>query len=138
MVSPHDAHTESTVGRETTLNPSDEDIVDGVPSPDGGPGPRAWALTLALALSAALIAWACSEMSLVPEIGSGMRGTPNKVTPQVPATRNAMMTFGILGAVLGLGLGLAGGLTRRSILWSILAATIGLVLGGAAGAAFAG
>ena len=41
------------------------------------------------------------------------------------------------GAALGLGLGLAGGLIRRSVLWTVLAATIGLVLGGLAGAGVA-
>ena len=85
-------------------------------------------------MTAGLIAWACGEAALVPEIAVGGRGGGTRTLPDVIATRNAMVSFGILGAALGLCLGLAGGLIRRSVLWTVLAATIGLVLGGLSGA----
>ncbi|MGP0067535.1 MAG: hypothetical protein ACLQGP_28565 [Isosphaeraceae bacterium] len=134
MASPHDSRPDPTTLPEQSAGA----VGHGVAAPTAGFQARAWALTLALALAAGLIGWACSEMMLVPEVGAGKKGGPVRVLPEVPATRNAIVTFGIFGAALGLGLGLAGGLLRRSVLWTILAAAIGLVLGGpiAAGVAW--
>lgn len=113
-----------------------ESIPTAEPEKAPGVAVRAWALTLALALSAGLIAWACAEGLLVPEVAKGNRGQV-RILPQVPAIRNALMSFGLLGAALGLSMGLSGGLIRRSVLWSVLAAAVGLVLGGLAGAGVA-
>ncbi len=44
-----------------------------------------------------------------------------------------MVSYGLLGALLGLGLGVAGGLVRRSVKAGLMAGVVGLVLGGAAG-----
>jgi hypothetical protein len=43
------------------------------------------------------------------------------------------VSFGILGGSVGLCLGLAGGLVRKSALWAIIGGATGLILGGAAG-----
>jgi hypothetical protein len=48
--------------------------------------------------------------------------------------RKAASNYGILGAALGMALGLTGGLSRRSPSAAALAGLVGLVLGGAAGA----
>ena len=55
------------------------------------------------------------------------------VPPSVAGTHNGLFSFGALGAALGLGLGLAGGLIRRSFVRACLAALVGLCLGGGAG-----
>jgi uncharacterized membrane protein required for colicin V production len=48
--------------------------------------------------------------------------------------KNSMLTFGVMGAILGGLLGVAGGLARRSTRSALIAGAIGLVLAGAAGA----
>jgi hypothetical protein len=53
---------------------------------------------------------------------------------KVVNARNGAMTFGALGGLLGLALGLAGGLTRRSRAGAVLGGLVGLVLGATAGA----
>jgi hypothetical protein len=47
--------------------------------------------------------------------------------------RNGAMVYGALGGLLGLGLGLAGGLSRRSLGAAVTGAAVGLMLGAAAG-----
>ena len=49
-------------------------------------------------------------------------------------TYRAMVTYGALGAAMGLALGLVGGLARRSATTGLIAAVLGLALGGAAAA----
>ena len=49
------------------------------------------------------------------------------------ATRNAALACGLLGATLGLGLGIAGGLVRGSIVAALGAGLVGLALGGSLG-----
>jgi hypothetical protein len=49
-------------------------------------------------------------------------------------TRTAMVSYGLLGGLLGLGLGLAGGLARRSWGRGVMGGAVGLLVGGAAGA----
>jgi hypothetical protein len=50
------------------------------------------------------------------------------------SARNGALTFGVLGGLLGVGLGVAGGLIRRSIPGALLGGFVGLILGAAAGA----
>jgi hypothetical protein len=57
----------------------------------------------------------------------------NQEMPVVNA-RNAALTFGALGGLLGFGLGLAGGVVARSPNRALTAAAAGLTLGAAAGA----
>jgi hypothetical protein len=54
-------------------------------------------------------------------------------TPPAEA-KNAAVAYGLLGGLLGVGLGLAGGLARRSVGAGLLAAAVGLVFGVGAGA----
>jgi hypothetical protein len=51
--------------------------------------------------------------------------------------KNATLSFGLLGAVLGMSLGIAGGVVRRSTNAAVLAGAVGLVVAGAAGAQMA-
>jgi hypothetical protein len=138
MVSPNDSQPASTIDPEpapgSVGDASGEFVGEGGPAPAAGSETWPWVLTLAVGLAAGLIAWACGEAALIPEIAVGGRGGGVRTLPDVIATRNAVVSFGILGAALGMGLGLAGGLIRRSVLSTVLAATIGLVLGGLSGA----
>ncbi len=137
MVSPDDSQPVSTSAPEPALGSVGDTSRQLAGTPVVVPTPgfetREWALTLAFSLTAGLMAWACAEMMLVPEIATGKRGGAARLLPEVPASRNAMVSFGMLGGALGLSLGLAGGLIRRSVLWTALAAAIGLVLGGVTG-----
>jgi hypothetical protein len=60
---------------------------------------------------------------------------PTRATENVAATKNAALAFGLLGLCLGSGLGIAGGLARKSapaaIRGGLLGAGLGLALGGA-------
>ena len=95
---------------------------------------RAWIVTLAAGLAAALIAWAAGESLMIDETGMGSKGGRMRISPVVYSTRNGMTSLGLLGGSLGLGLGLAGGLLRGSARSAGLAGLVGGVLGGAAGA----
>jgi len=125
---------------------------------------RTWALALAAGLAAGVIGWAIAEAALIPVSGVGLRvydytgksaasaeaapipdsglarrqGNGVNVSPATAAgLRNAVITYGTLGAALGLGLGLAGGLIHRSRFRSVLAGATGLVLGGITGVVMA-
>jgi hypothetical protein len=80
-------------------------------------------------MAAGLVTWAAGEATAISETGAGTRGGSARTLPSVLATRNAIMSFGILGGALGLSLGLAGGLVRRSARGASLAAVVGLALG---------
>jgi hypothetical protein len=95
---------------------------------------RAWIVTLGAGLAAAMITWAAGDSMMVDETGTGARGGRTRISPVVHSTRNAMTSLGLLGASLGLGLGLVGGLLRGSARSAGLAGLVGVVLGGAAGA----
>lgn len=129
----------------TAPEPASDPVVETSAKPDGksGTGPSAlprpgmWARVLSVGLAAGLIAWACGEAAMIPETGAGTRGGNTRTLPSVLASRNAMVSFAILGAALGLSLGSAGGMVRRSVRWASLAAVLGLVLGGLTGLAAA-
>ena len=74
----------------------------------------------------------------IPTMGQIVIG-PNEETSNVAATRNAALTFGVLGVCLGGLLGIAGGLARRSVSAAVAAGLLGSILGLAlaAGAGFA-
>jgi hypothetical protein len=129
----------------TAPEPAADPVVQTAAKPEGksGTGPSAiprpwmWALVLSVGLAAGLIAWACGEAARIPETGAGTRGGNPRTLPSVLASRNAMVCFAILGGTLGLSLGWAGGMVRRSVPWASLAAILGLVLGGLTGLAAA-
>jgi hypothetical protein len=96
---------------------------------------RKWVLVLSAGLAAGLVAWAVGEATLVPEAGFQDRDKKITISPQVAGLRNSTISFGVLGAALGLALGTAGGLVRRSFPRAALAGAAGLILGGGAGVA---
>jgi len=72
---------------------------------------------------------------LVPEAGFRSRRENIFVSTSVAGIRNGSICFGALGAAMGLGLGMVGGLTGRSIGRAVIAGLTGLILGGSAGVA---
>jgi hypothetical protein len=101
---------------------------------------RTWALALAAGLAVGVIAWAIGEAALIPDSGlarrQAARGNVDPLASSV-GLRNAVVSFGTLGAAMGLCLGVAGGLIRRSVVRAVLAGATGLILGGVAGVGMA-
>ncbi len=133
-------------------------------APVANSGIRTWALALAAGLAAGVIGGAIAEAALIPisDVGvraydytrkrapipkaapipdSGIAGGQGNNLGLSPAAavglRNAVFSYGTLGAALGLGLGLAGGLIHRSLFRTVLAGATGLVLGGVTGVVMA-
>ena len=97
-----------------------------------------WWLPLLVGLAAGLVAWGAGELTLTSETGMGSsRGARAATNPIVYAIRNGIISFGILGGVLGLAQGLTGGLARRQVGSSVFGALVGLVLGATAGSGMA-
>jgi len=97
-----------------------------------------WTLALAAGLAAGLIGWLLAESALTR--GTDLVRERRMNEPPLASTisiRDAMVSFGTLGALLGLGLGMAGGLIGRSGRRAGLAGAAGLVLGGLTGAGMA-
>jgi hypothetical protein len=92
-----------------------------------------WALAVAAGLAAGVIAWAIGEVTIMPERGRMAARGEIVTPPSVIGTHNGIVSFGALGAALGLGMGLTGGIVRRSFLSACLAGLMGLCLGGGAG-----
>ena len=65
--------------------------------------------------------------------GGGASAVADGASIARASTKNSALAFGLVGASLGLGLGLAGGLVSRSRPWALGAGLVGLVLAGAAG-----
>jgi hypothetical protein len=125
---------------------------------------RMWKIAMAAGLAAGVIGGAIAEATLVPSFGgaarpydyahkneedakaaqilasAAARGQGNSVIDSpaaVASLRNAVYSYGTLGAALGLCLGLAGGFINRSLLRGVLAGATGLVLGGLTGVVMA-
>ena len=94
---------------------------------------RIWMLALAAGLTAGVTAWAIGEATNVPERGRMAMKGEILPPPSVHGTHNAIYSFGALGAALGFGMGLTGGLINRSFLRAWLAALSGFCLGGGVG-----
>jgi hypothetical protein len=92
-------------------------------------------LALTAGFAAGLAAWGIGEAMLIPEAGFQAKDQKIYVSSSVAGIRNGSISFSALGAALGMALGIAGGLTRRSTRGAIIAGTIGLLVGGAAGVA---
>lgn len=92
-------------------------------------------LALAAGLAAGLIGWFIVE-SMLTRGTDLVRERRQSEPPRASeiALRDATVSFGTLGALMGLGLGAAGGLIGRSGRRAGLAGAAGLVLGGLAGA----
>ncbi len=118
------------------MNPDDPTLTPAsTAAPVASSWVRTWALVLGAGLAAGVIAWAIGEATLVPEAGFRSKATKIGVSQSVAGTRNGVVSFGVLGAAMGLGLGLAGGLIRRSVPGAVAAGATGLLLGGAAAVA---
>jgi hypothetical protein len=97
---------------------------------------------LTAGLVAGLASWLLGEavygtFRLPPELSGAIdfsQSTRMALEKAAITTKNATLTFGLLGAVLGVALGVAGGLERRSTGAAVVAGVVGLVLGGAVGA----
>jgi hypothetical protein len=97
------------------------------------PGIRTWVGTMAAALALAILAWAIVEPALVPDSGfARRRGNVDPLASEI-GLRNAVVSFGVSGAIFGLGMGLVGGIIRRSPVKAVKGAATGLLVGGAAG-----
>jgi hypothetical protein len=102
---------------------------------------RLWAVSLVAALVAGLAAWIIGEQSLhlftparewrTGKVDAVSRLKPTVATLRAADTKNAALAFSILGALLGLALGGAGGFARRSSRQASIAGLVGLVLGSA-------
>jgi len=102
-------------------------------------------MALVAGFAAGLASWGAGEVA-VQKIVASLRvtgaefNTREKQTYEAfrrvnqSVTDRAMVSYGALGATMGLALGLVGGLARRSAAVGLLAAVVGLFLGGAAGA----
>jgi hypothetical protein len=107
-----------------------------------GPILRPVALIAAAGLLAGLTAFGLGELvygRFVPELvaqnlGGNQVMRPTLETLAASDARNSAMAFGVLGCVLGLFLGMAGGLERGSIGSAAKAGCVGLVLGATVGA----
>jgi hypothetical protein len=101
---------------------------------------RSWALALSAGLAAGVIGGTIGEAALIPDSGLARRQVARGNTDPLPSAvglRNAVVSTGTLGAAMGLSLGVAGGLIRRSVVRAVLAGATGLILGGVAGSAMA-
>ena len=128
------------------MRPSTSNIV--IPGETSDPsvaavGPaRRWALAMTAGLLAGLVAWlggeACLNLIKPPRHAANSKGLVLNVTDRREIAnveaKNAGLAFAILGGSLGLGFGVAGGLTRRSRRAATIAAVLGLVVGAAGGA----
>jgi hypothetical protein len=102
-------------------------------------GLRLWALTLGAGALAGLLSWAAGEplREVVRPRSTAVRtreGTRTFIPPPESAaadTRNAALSFTVLGGLSGAGLGVAGGLSRKNGRAVALAGLVGLVLGAA-------
>jgi hypothetical protein len=102
-------------------------------APAGGTGARIWVLALSAGLAAGLVAWAIGEAMLVPEAGYQDKKEKINILPEAAGIQNCYYSFGALGAGMGLGLGMAGGLIRQSVLRATMAGAAGVLLGAGAG-----
>jgi hypothetical protein len=96
---------------------------------------RLWALAVAAGFATGIVAWGIGEALLVPEAGFQSRNEKTYVSPSIAGFRNGSISFGALGAAMGFGFGVAGGLSRRSIPRAIIAGVTGLFMGGGTGVA---
>jgi hypothetical protein len=135
MLNPHEST--SSAGQDPVSARADK--VSGGTAHSRGAAPVAgsriamWMLALAVGLAAGSIAWAVGEATVMPERGRMAARGEVVVPPSVLGTHNAIVSFGALGASLGLGMGLTGGLIRRSFRRACLAGLSGMCLGGSVG-----
>jgi len=115
-----------------------------VPAVTASSAVRGWSIVLAAGLLAGLAGFGIGEaapaltppdLDLPQEIRASMRKNEEiERRMGIGRDRAATLTYGGLGMILGLALGIAGGLVRRSPTAAVAAGLAGLVLGAALGA----
>jgi hypothetical protein len=95
---------------------------------------QTWFLVLVAGLLAGVIGWAGAESAMTGDTERVREKGRNVPLASDVGQRDATISFGIQGAVLGLLLGATGGCLVRSVRQGIAAALTGLVAGGLAGA----
>jgi hypothetical protein len=116
--------------------------IEGLSTPSG----RAWSIVLTAGIVSGLFSFGIGEVTpglfppnldFSPEIRAQGSSLPQEIQRRrmVANDHAAALTYGGLGLVLGLTLGAAGGVVRRSFRAAIAAGLLGLLLGGSAGAA---
>jgi hypothetical protein len=148
MSQPDDASQTSSAasdGPPKTNDPLGDQAAPGAPETASASSTRSWSIILAAGLAAGFIAFGIGEVApiLVPvslevpmEVRKDRSALPQVIQGRIMISRDraAALAYGGLGMVLGLALGVAGGLIRRSPRAAIAAGFIGMVLGGAGGA----
>jgi hypothetical protein len=134
------------------MPPTDSDAIPPPSSIEASPGEardsavapgqpiRLWSLALGAGVLAGLVSWlggeACRDLIKPPRHAVNSKGLVLKLTDRregaAADAKNAGLAFVILGAALGGGLGVAGGLVRRSARVASWAGLVGLVTGAAA------
>jgi hypothetical protein len=103
---------------------------------------RTWCITLGAGLLAGVVSWGVGEATLTtfkPKLevvhlyGGGTSKESTVKGEAIADTRNATLAFGLLGATLGLVLGIAGGFCGDERGRGVTAGLVGLVVGGGAG-----
>ncbi len=102
---------------------------------------RLWAFAMAGAIAAGLASFAAFEATPTPfhppknmvRMMGNLVNSPKAADIAVAERKNAMVAFGVVGALLAGALGVAGGLGRRSARSCLLGALAGLILGAGAG-----
>jgi hypothetical protein len=143
----HDRSTDPVPGGPTAIR-SDEPVKSaGRGATDRAPGRAGtlWTAALSAGLLAGVVAWLIGEAAheyFPPKlVETTIRGrTGRGATPETmneATVKNAVLVFGVLGAVLGLSLGAGGGLAQRAARAAAVAAAVGLINGAVAGVAAA-
>ena len=101
-----------------------------------------WRFALICGATAGIISWIAVEFTkgaykpeLVKQVViSGTFIQPTLVTQSVADTKNAILSFALLGGVMAFAMGLAGGLAARSIVRGLVVGLIGATIGALVGA----
>jgi hypothetical protein len=98
-----------------------------------------WLPAVVAGVVSGLIAWAggeAADRALTVPIASEfvVSGSQQFAARASALTNKAMVSYGLLGALVGLGLGLIGGRARRSVRGMVVGSTVGAILGAATGA----
>ncbi len=137
--------SETSAGSPQAVDPGSAGELSPGPIKESSSPGLAWLLVVAAGLLAGLAGFGIGEAAprfVAPslEFSAEIRRNGTQVPIEmerrfrISRDQTAALAYGGLGMILGLGLGLAGGLARRSPSAAIAGGIVGLVLGGAAGA----
>jgi hypothetical protein len=126
---------------EGDAGPAGSDVEPRPPAPVEGRPRRHWVTMTAVGIAAGLVAWLAGEMAydffgLPPHLRTNSDLSVSNLRAReqsIVNIKNATLAYSLLGAVLGMALGVAGGAERRSLRSSTMAGAVGLVAAGVAG-----